>query len=343
MAISVEGIEKIKNVVMKQVMEKNSCLIIGPEDLINRFCEDTGIKIDYLMADSLSIDNEIESEPVKMYNARSKEVFLLSLTDRDSLVDVITTGRRMTGMAGSDKEENTLLKHLVGVELVKKRYRDGYLPSADVMCADSEQKKIEMISNIFRVPPKETIDEMRTLLKDRSIIELDKKFDSAVKGAPHIPHGDPHERLDESLGINEKRADKLQKLLIKFSGKSTSAGKLAGAKEINDMNHETLIGLLEKEKGVSNREKLYLAFNQGMIMEKISVELNEKFFHLEQDNDERIKSIGKKYATEIRKSDTIIKIDNLKELNLREKLKSALWAGIYNARFYSEEDRKSVV
>jgi len=347
MPISVEEIGKIRDFVLKQVMEENRCLVIGPEDLINRFCEDTGIRVDYIMTDSLNIDNETESEPAKIYNQKTKEVLLLSLTDRDFLLNVITMSRRMMGM-GSENEEKTLLRHILGVQLEKERYRDGYKPSANIMFADSEKEKIEMLNKLFRRPPGKTIDEMRKLLDDRSVIDIDRRFDDAIKQLQHTDpeklrqyrYPNPNERLANALNISEKRLDKLHKILIELSGKSTSVGELDKAEEINDMDHEIFLDLLEKEEGLTNREKLYLAFNQGSIMENISMELNEKFFHLEQDNDERIKSIGRRHACEIRKSDTIIKIDRLGGLNLREKLKACLWAGIHNQRFYGKEDEK---
>lgn len=334
MAISVGEIEKIRDYVLKQIMEENRCLIIGPEDLMNRFCEDNGVRIDYVMTDSLNIDNEIESEPVKIYNAKSKEVLLLSLTDKDSLVNVITRGRRMTGMTESTNEEKTLLRHLLGAELVKKRYRDGYQPSADLICASSDKEKIKIINNIFRRPPEKTINEMRPLLEDRSIIELDKRFDRSVKQNPQIPHIDPDEKLNESLGIDEDRLNELQKILLKLSKLSIGSGSMD---DITDINHEMYLDLLEKEEGISHRERLYLAFSEGSILQQLVTEFNEKFPSLEEDIDERIKSIGKRYACEISKSLTLSKIDNLGGLNLREKLKSSFWAGVYNERFYGKE------
>lgn len=336
MAVSVEGIEKIRDYVLKQIMKENRCLIIGPEDLMDRFCEDNGIRIDYVMVDSLNMDNEIESEPVKIYNAKSREVLLLSLTDKDSLVNVITRGRRMVGMVESTNEEKTLLKHLLGTELVKKRYRDGYQPSADLICASSDKEKIKIINNIFRRPPEKTINEMRPLLEDKSVIELDKRFDRSVKHIPQIHRIDPDEKLNESLGIDENRFNELQKILLELSKLSTSSGSLD---DILDINHETFLDLLEKEEGINNKEKLYLAFSIGKLIQEFAIEMGEKISHLEEDRDERIKSIGKRFSCEITKSLTLSKIDNLGGLNIREKLKATLWAGVHNERFYGEEKR----
>lgn len=342
MAISVGEIEKIRDYVLKQIMEENRCLIIGPEDLMNRFCEDNGVRIDYVMTDSLNIDNEIESEPVKIYNAKSKEVLLLSITDKNSLVNVITRGRRMTGMVESTNEEKTLLKHLLGAELVKKRYQkdskmlsDGYQPSADLICASSDKEKIKIINNIFRRPPEKTINEMRPLLEDKSIIELDKRFDRAVKQNPQIPHIDPDEKLNESLGIDENRFEELQQILLKLSKLSTSSENLD---DILDIKHETFLDLLEKEEGINNRERLYLAFSLGKLLQTFATEMGEKISHLEEDRDERIKSIGKRFSCETTKSLTLSKINNLGGLNLREKLKACFWAGIHNERFYGKEN-----
>lgn len=334
MAISVGGIEKIRDYVLKQIMEENRCLIIGPEDLMNRFCEDNGVRIDYVMTDSLNIDNEIESEPVKIYNAKSREVLLLSLTNKDSLVNTITIGRRMTGMAESANEEKTLLKHLLGAELVKKRYRDGYQPSADLICASSDKEKIKIINSIFRRPPEKTINEMQPLLEDKSIIELDKRFDRSVKQNPQIHQIYTNEPLCETLEIDDNRFEELRQILLKLSKLSIGTGSMD---DITDIDHEMYLDLLEKEEGISHRERLYLAFSGGSILQQLATEFNEKFPSLEEDRYERIKSIGKRYACEISKSLTLSKIDNLGGLNLREKLKSSFWAGVYNNRFYGQE------
>lgn len=337
MAISVGEIEKVRNFVLKQIMNENRCLVIGPEYLMNRFCEDNGIRIDYIMTDSLNMDNEIESEPVKIYNAKSREVLLLSLTDKDSLANLIMQGRRMTGVAKSMSEEKTLLRYLVGVELVKKRYRDGYQPSADVICASSNQEKIKMINSIFRRPPEKTINDMRPLLEDKSVIELDKRFDRIAKQNPQIPHIDPNEKLNESLGIDENRFNELQEILlelIELSGNS----ELDDSKEILELDHETFLDLLEKEEGINNKERLYLAFSLGKMMQAFATETGEKIFSLEEDRDERIKSIGKRYSCEITKSLTLSKINNLGGLDIKEKLKATFWAGVHNERFYGKEN-----
>ncbi len=340
MAISIGGIEKVRDFVLKQIMNENRCLIIGPEDLMDRFCQDNGIRIGYIMTDSLNIDNEIESEPVKIYNVRSKEVLLLSLTNKDSLANVITRGRRMVGIVESTNEEKTLREHLLGIELVKKRYHKNnkmlpddydYQPSVDIICASSDKEKIKIVNNIFRRPPVETINDMRSLLEDRSIIELDKRFDQAVKQNPQIHHIDPDEKLSESLGIDENRLNDLQKILLKLYKLSIGSGSMD---DITDINHEMYLALLEKEEGISHKERLYLAFIGGRVLQQLVTEFKEKLPSLEEDRDERIKSIGKRYACEVNKSLTLSKIDNLK-LNLREKLKANFWAGIHNQRFYN--------
>lgn len=333
MAMSANGIEKIRDYVLKQVTKENRCLVIGQEDVINKFCGDTGIKIDYIMTDSLNIDNEIESEPVKIYNAKSKEVFLFSLTDKESLVNVIS---HVGQMAGSTNEEKTLLRHLVGVEVVKKLYQGGYQFNADIICASSEKEKIKMINKIFRRPPEKTISEMRTLIEDRSIIELDKRFNQAAKQNPQIPHVDPNEKLSESLGFYENRFNELQKILLDLARKSTNSGELNNI-EILGINHETFLDLLEKEEKVDDREKLYIAFSIGMILQGFATEMDEKISSLEDDRDERIKSIGKRHACETTKSLTLSKINNLGGLNFREKLKAIFWAGVHNERFYGKE------
>lgn len=338
MTISVEGTEKIRDYILKQIMKENKCLIIGPEDLMDIFCEDNGIRIDYIMTDSLNIDNEIESEPVKIFNAKSREVLLLSVTDKDCLVNAITIGRRMSGMTDNN-EEKALLKHLLGVQLAKKRYQtnsnmlpDGYQLNADVIYASSNKEKIKIINSIFRRPPEKTINDMQTLLEDKSV----KRFDRIAKQNPQIPHIDPNEKLSKSIDIDEKRLDDLQKILLQLSKLSISSGNLD---DILGINHETFLDFLEKEEGINKKEKLYLAFSLGKLLQVFATEMNEKISLLEEDHDERIKSVGKKFSCEMTKSMTLSKIDNLKGLNLREKLKACFWAGIHNERFYGKENK----
>lgn len=321
----IKGINRLKDYVVEKVIKENCCLVIGSKELINRFSEDCGISVDFLMMDMLTFDNQTESVPMKVYNSKSKEILLCCLADKVPLVNVVTHGM-------TENVEDA--KNLVALFLSKEKYKGEYIFNADSRCAKTEDEKIKLVSSLFRVPGNKTKHEMIKLSKDKSVLDLDKFFDNAVK---HMPHGDHKESFLKSLGIDDNRYDDLQEILIRLSGKSISAGKLTGAKEIDDMNHETFLDLLEKEKGMDNIERLYLAFSQGALMQKYSAELNERFFHLEEDNDERLKSIGKRHSCEVRKSSTIFKIENLNGLSLGEKLKATFWAGNYNEKFYGEE------
>ncbi len=321
----IKGINRLKDYVVEKVIKENLCLVMGSRELIDKFSEDCGISVDFVMTDMLTFDNQTESVPMKVYNKKSKEILLCCLADKDSLINVVTQGLT---------ENVDEAKDLVALFLRKEKYKGGYIFNADSRCAKTEKEKIKLVSSLFRVPDNKTKHEMIVLSKDKSVLEIDRFFDQAVK---HVPHGDEKESFLKSLGIADSRCDYLQEMLIRLFGKSISAGKLASAKEIDDMNHEVFLDLLEKEKEMDEIEKLYLAFSQGVLMQKFSVEFNERFFHLEEDNDERIKSIGKRHSCEIRKSSTIFKIENLNGLNLREKLKSAFWAGNYNEKFYGED------
>jgi hypothetical protein len=328
MAISVEEIGKVRNFVLKQVTKENRCLVLGTEDMIDDFCKGTGVKIDYVMTDLLDIDNEIESVPAKLYNPKSGEIVLIGLTGKDYLVNMITQSRRMDG---EDVKED--LRYILGVQLIKK----GHMKSADVMCGDSEEEKIKMVEKIFRRPPKKIIDDMTELSKDVSITEVDKRFDRIIKQNPqiHEKYAYANESLCETLGINDDRFEELRQILLKLSKLSISSGSMD---DIMEINHEKYIDLLEKEEGISHREMLYLSFSEGGILQQCATQFNENFPSLEEDHDERIKSIGKRHACEISKSLTLSKIDNLKGLNLREKLKANFWAGVYNCRFYGKEN-----
>ena len=326
--ISVKDLGKVRDFVLKQVMEENRCLVLGTEEMIDMFCGDTGVKIDYILTDTLNIDNDIESVPAKMYNPKSKEVFLLSLTDKDYLTDMIAHYRRMDGEGV--KED---LRYLLGIQLVNKRYRDGYRRSADVICADSEEEKIKMVENMFRRPPENVIDQMKVISKDASIIEVDERFNRYVKQNPRIYEIYANERLCESLGISDDRFEELRQRLLKLSKLSINSGSM---NDIMKINHNIYLDLLEKEEGINKKERLYLAFSEGCILQQCTTEFNEKISSVEEDRDERIKGIGKRHACEISKSLTLSKIDNLTGLNLREKLKSLFWAGVYNNRFYGK-------
>jgi len=321
----VKGMHRLKDYVLRKVMKENFCLVMGSSELIDKFSDDCNIDIDIVMTDMLTFDNQVESVPLKVFDRKSKNVMICGLTKKDLLIEVMTQGM---------PENMEEAKDLVSLELRKEVYNDGYIFNADSICARTEEDKVRMISSLFRVPDSETKQEMEIVSKDKAVVELDRYFDQIAK---QVPHGEPETFL-ESLGISESRADELQIILIKIIGKSIGAGKLAGAKEVDDMNHEIFLNILEKEENVSITEKLYLSFSQGVIMQKFSAMTNDKFFHLEEDNDDRLKNVGKLHSCELRKSDTIYKIENLEELNLREKMKACLWAGVYNERFYGEED-----
>jgi hypothetical protein len=327
MTISVEEIGKVRNFVLKQVTKENRCLVLGTEDMIDDFCKGTGVSIDYIMTDMLNIDNEIESVPAKLYNPKSGEVVLIGLTGKDYLVDMITQSRRMDG---EDIKED--LRYILGVQLVKK----GGAKSADVMCGDSEEEKIKMVEKIFRRPPKKIIDDMTELSKDVSIIEVDERFNRSIKQNPqiHEKYAYANESLCETLGITDDRFEELRQILLKLTKLSISSGNI---NNIMTIDHNIYLDLLEKEEEISHREMLYLALGEGSILQQCATQFNEKLSSLEEDRDERIKSIGKRYACEISKSLTLSKIDNLK-LNLRDKLKANFWAGIYNCRFYEKEN-----
>lgn len=326
MTISVEELGKVRDFVLRQVTKENRCLVLGTEDMIDDFCKGTGISIDYIMTDMLNIDNEIESVPAKLYNPKSREIVLIGLTNKDYLTNMMIHSRQIDGE--SIKED---LRYLLGVQLIKK----GHMKSADVICGDSEEDKIKMVENMFRRPPKKIIDDMTELSKDATVTEVDERFNRSVKQNPgiHEKYAYANESLCETLGINDDRFEELRLKLLKLSKLSIGSGSMD---DITDIDHEMYLDLLEKEEGISHRERLYLAFSGGSILQQLATEFNEKFPSIEEDHDERIKSIGKRHACEIGKALTLSKIDNLK-LNLREKLKANFWAGIHNERFYGKE------
>lgn len=324
-----KGMHRLKDYVLRKVMKENFCLVMGSSELIDKFSNDCNVDIDIVMTDMLTFDNQVESVPLKVFDKRSKDVMICGLTKKDILIDVMTRGM---------PESMEDAKNLISLELRKEVYNDGYIFNADSICARTEEDKVRMISSLFRVPDRETRQEMEIISKNKGVVELDRYFDQIAK---QVPHGDPETFL-ESLGISESRADELQIILIKIIDKSICEGKLTGVKDVDDLDHDIFLDLLEKEEGVSITEKLYLSFSQGVIMQKFSVMTNDKFFHLEKDNDEILKKVGKEHSCELRKSDTIYKIENLEIFSLRDKMKACLWAGIYNERFYGEDDTPSL-
>ncbi len=325
----VKGIHRLKDYVLRKVMKENFCLVMGSSEMIEKFSKDCNIDIDIVMTDMLTIDNQVESTPLKVFDKRSKDIMICGLAKKDVLVNIVTQGMP-ENMEGAN--------NLVSLELRKEVYNDGYIFNADSVCARTEEDKVKMVTSLFRIPDNETKFQMEILSKDRSIIDLDRQFDKIAK---QVPHGN-QETFLESLGISESRADELQIILIKIIDKSIDEGKLGGAKDIDDLDHELFLDLLEKEDGVSITEKLYLSFSQGVIMQKFSVMTNDKFFHLEKDNEDILKKVGKEHSCELRKSDTIYKIENLEIFSLRDKMKACLWAGVYNERFYGEDGTPSL-
>jgi hypothetical protein len=303
---------------------------------MTQFTKDCKVPIDVVMADLSDFDGRVAAEPMRIFNKRSGEILLLGMASKAKLINVITLG--MT-------KDVDKAKDLVIIELNKKKCKGGYIFTADSSCAETQEEKIEMISSLFRRPDVETIDKMETskkLMKGEFILEVDKSADNPdVVLEEQIENKEDLicERFRDALDIDKDRDKELIDLSIKFFGKAVGVEKLSSAKDISNMNHDIFLSLLEKDKCTNNIEKLYVAFNQGMIMQEFSDKYGEVFEYIESDTNERIKQIGKRYACEIRKSDTIIKIDHLDNLSLSEKLKACFWSGYYNQEFYDSSEQ----
>jgi len=125
MKIEIISFEKLK----KRLMEKNLCLVIGPEYLIDKFCKDQDVRVDYIMIS--------ETELAKIYNTITKEDFLFGTTDRDSLISIIPIGMKID-------EEN-----LIGVKLTKEMYEDGCKKTASIIHNNSEIVLLSYIQDII--------------------------------------------------------------------------------------------------------------------------------------------------------------------------------------------------
>lgn len=331
-----KGIEKLKDYIIDHVMKHDRCLVMGSKMMMDQFTKDCGVSIEILMADLSDIDGKIVAEPMRIFNKTSKEIFLLGMANKTKMINVMTQG--MTKDVG-------MAKDLVVVELKKEKCKGGYIFTADSSCADTQEEKIAMISSLFRSPDMETISEMETskkLMKGEFILEVDKSADNPdVVLEEQLENRDDlrGEKFRDVLDIDEDRDKELVNLSIKFFGKAVGVEKLSSAKDISNMNHDIFLSLLEKDKYTNNIEKLYVAFNQGMIMQEFADKYGERFEHIESDTNERIKQIGKRYACEIRKSDTIIKIEHLDNLSLNDKLKACFWSGYYNQEFYDSSEQ----
>lgn len=331
-----QGIEKLKDYIIEHVMNHDRCLVMGSSKMMDQFTKDCNIPIEVVMADLSDFDGRIVAEPMRMFNKASKEILLLGMASKTKMINVMTRG--MTKNVDKAKD-------LVIVELRKEKCKGGYIFTADSRCADTQEEKVAIISSLFQRPDMKTISEMETskkLMKGEFILEVDK---SASK--PNVVLEEPMENRDdlrsekfrEALGIDEYRDEELINLSIKLFGKAVGVEKLSSAKEISSMNHDIFLGLLEEDKDTDNIEKLYVAFNQGMIMQEFTDKYGEIFEHIENDTNGRIKQIGKRHACEIRKSDTIIKIEHLDNLSLSEKLKACFWSGYYNQEFYDSSEQ----
>lgn len=118
----------------KHLRGKNLCLVIGPKYLIDGFCKDECIQVDYIMIDG----NEPEqSEPVKIYSDETNEDFLFGLTNKDSLVNIIPICMEF------DKER------LFGVKLTKEMWEDGCKKTVRIMDDSSEIILLSYIQDII--------------------------------------------------------------------------------------------------------------------------------------------------------------------------------------------------
>lgn len=116
MEIELINIKKLE----KYLTEKNLCLIIGPKYLIDEFCKDKGIQVDYIMGGG------IKPKPVNVYSVATKEDFLFGLTNKDSIIGNIPIGMKF------NKER------LFGVKVVKKMWEDGCKKTVEIMDDTSE-------------------------------------------------------------------------------------------------------------------------------------------------------------------------------------------------------------
>jgi len=329
-----KGIEKLKDYIIENVMEHDRCLVIGSSKMMDQFTKDCRVPIDVVMADLSDFDGRIISEPMRIFNKRSKEILLLGMASKTEMINVITLGMtRDVGMA----------RDLVAVELIREKCRGGYRFSADSRCAGTREEKIEMISSLFRRPDTVTIGEMeasKKLMKGEFVMEVGRNSDADVVLEEPVRSEDNvrSEKFRDVLGISDDREQELITMSIKFFAKALGVEKLSEAKEVSHMDHDLFLGLLEKEKGTDIVEKLFTAFHQGMIMQEFKDQFNERFEHLEKDTNERLKQIGKRHSCEIRKSDTIVKIQHLDNLSLKEKIKACFWSGYYNREFYKSDD-----
>lgn len=330
------GIEKLKDYIIENVIKHDRCLVMGSSDMMDQFTKDCKVPIDVVMADLVDFDGKIVAEPMRIFNKASKEIFLLGMASKTKIINVMIRGT----IKDVDKA-----KDLVMVELKKEKCKSGYIFTADSSCANTQEEKIAMISSLFRRPDMETISEMETskkLMKGEFILEVDRsaRNQDIVLEIPMEDQDDlTTESFCEVLGIDNGRDKELIDLAIKFFGRAVGVEKLSNANDISNMNHDIFLSLLEKDKGTSNIEKLYVAFNQGMVLQEFASEFGDKFEYIENDTNARIIQIGKRYACELRKSDTIIKIEHLDNLSLREKLKACFWSGYYNQEFYNSSEQ----
>lgn len=329
-----QGIEKLKDYVIDQIMNKDRCLVIGSNNMMNQFTKDCKVPIDIVMADLLDFDGKIVAEPMRIFNKNSGEILLLGMASKTKLINIITLGM---------SKDVDKAKDLVIIELKKEKCIGGYKFTADSRIACTKEEKIAMISSLFRRPDNETINKMETskkLMKGEFVLEVDKSTDKTTAVLEPMENQDDlrREKFCNALGIDNDRDQELIDLSIKFFGKAVGVEKLSMAEEISNMNHDIFLSLLEEDKGTNNIEKLYVAFNQGMILQEFADRYDEKFEYLENDSNEKLKQIGKKYACEIRKSDTIEKIEHLDSISLKEKLKACFWSGYYNREFYKTSE-----
>lgn len=127
MELELISIEKLE----KYLTEKNVCLVMGPKYLIDKFCKDKGIQVDYIVYGST------EPKPTKIYSEATKEDFLFGLTNRDSLIDIIPT----------DTEFNK--ERLLGIKIVEEMWEDGLKKTVNIMDDSSEITLLSYIQDII--------------------------------------------------------------------------------------------------------------------------------------------------------------------------------------------------
>ncbi len=134
-------LETIRNFILQNI-DKDKIMVLGTEEMIERFSFSFGINIYIAMVDFHNQHEKIETKPVQTFNSKTKEINVLGMTDKKNAIKIIKVMKTK-----NDIEDLFLIELEKGKD---KLGNDNYRINSRT--AKTKKDKIQIIDTIFRYP-----------------------------------------------------------------------------------------------------------------------------------------------------------------------------------------------